>query len=130
SFYTAGVGLVWRLDGPTVYGGNAQSAAAAAARLGAERQRLASRDQIFNDWQRLTTAMEKVTAARAQVESAQRAAEVSRERYSAGAATQIEVIQAERDLFGAEVNHIQARTELASSHVALRISTGMSLNVE
>jgi hypothetical protein len=38
--------------------------------------------------------------------------------------------QSERELFSAEVNQIQARTELASSHVALQISSGLPLNVE
>ena len=44
-------------------------------------------------------------------------------------ATQIDVIQAERDLFSAEVNQIQARTELASSRVSLRLSAGLPLQL-
>jgi outer membrane protein TolC len=127
--YTFGVGLVWRLDGPTVFNIKAQAAQASAARLQAEKQRLAARDQVHTDWRRLTAAVEKVTAAQAQVQAAQRAAQVARDRYVAGAATQIDVIQSERDLFGAEVNQIQARTELASSHVSLRISAGLPLQL-
>lgn len=128
--YTAGLGLLWRLDGPTYFGTRVQGANANIASLGAERQRLASRDQTHNDWQRLNAAIEKVTAAEAQVTSARRAAQVARDRYAAGAATQIDVIQAERDLFSADVNHIQARTELASSHVSLRLSAGLPLRIE
>lgn len=129
-FYAAGLGLVWRLDGPTLFGMSVQGSVARTATLGAEYQRLVSRDQVHSDWQRLTASVEKVTAAQAQVEAARRAADVAKERYTVGAATQIDVIQAERDLFAAEVGHVQARTELASSHVALRISAGLPLQVE
>ena len=128
--YSAGVGLLWRLDGPTLFNMSVQGGNAAIARLAHQRQRLASRDQLHSDWQRLTAAIEKVQAARAQVESAQRAAQVAKDRYDVGATTQLELIQTERDLFSAEVNQIQARTELASSHVALRISAGVPLQVE
>jgi len=128
--YTAGIGLLWRLDASTFLNMSSQGSQAQLARLGAERQRLGSRDQIHADWQRLNAAIQKVTAARTQVETAQRAAQMARDRYAAGAATQIDVIQSERDLFGAEVNQIQARTELASSHIALRISAGLPLNVD
>jgi outer membrane protein TolC len=128
--YTAGVGLFWRLDAPSAYATSVQSSQHRIARLVAERQRVAARDQVHNDWRRLQAAMEKVTAAQAQVEAAHKAAEVARDRYAAGAATQLDVIQVERDLFSAEVNQIQARTELASSHVSLRISAGLPLKLD
>lgn len=126
----AGVGLVWRLDTATFYGFQAADSSAAVARLASERQKLASRDQVHADYERLTAAIEKVSAAQAQVEAAQRAAQVARDRYAVGAATQIDVIQSERDLFTAEVNQIQARTELVSSRVSLRISAGLPLQLE
>ncbi len=125
SSYTAGLGLAWRLDTPTLFNMSVQSSNSAIASLAAERQRLGSRDQIHNDWQRLNAAIGKLAAARTQVESAQRATKLAQDRYAAGAATQLDVIQAERDLFSAEVNHIQSRTELASSRVSLRLSAGL-----
>ncbi|HZA52345.1 MAG TPA: TolC family protein, partial [Myxococcaceae bacterium] len=128
--YAAGIGLTWRLDGPTIFAPSVQGAQQRIAVLGAERQRVAARDQIHNDWRRLQASMEKVTAAGAQVEAAQKAAQVARDRYDAGAATQLEVIQAERDLFAAEVNQIQSRSELASSHSSLRISAGIPLQLD
>ncbi|MDQ3264138.1 MAG: TolC family protein [Myxococcota bacterium] len=128
--WTAGVGLVWRLDAATFFGWDAQDAQGQIARLAAQRQKNASRDQVYGDWQRLSAAIKKVTAAKAQVEAAERAAQVARDRYDAGAATQLEVIQSERDLFSAEVNHIQSRTELASTHVGLRLSAGLPLKLE
>ena len=130
NIYGAGLGLTWRLDGPMVFGTSASASQHSIAELGAERLRVAARDLIHNEWRRLQAAMEKVTAARAQVESAQKAAQVARDRYAVGASTQIDVISAERDLFSAEVNQIQSRTDLASSHVSLRIAAGLPLKVD
>lgn len=125
--WTTGLVLGWRGDVPTWFAGNAARSGADVAALVVDRQRLSARDQLFADWQRLTTAVQKLTSAAAQVEAARRAAQLIRDRYEVGAATQTDVIQAERDLFGAEVNQIQARAELASAHVALRISAGLPL---
>ncbi len=130
ALYTAGIGLVWRLDATTFFNMKLQSQQADIAQLGIERQTLATRDRIHSDWQRLNTAIEKVGSAKSQVEAATRAAKIARDRYDAGAATQIDVIQAERDLFGSEVNLIQARTELASSHVSLRVSAKLPLDID
>jgi len=128
--WNGGLAATWRLDGPTVAGFKVQSAIESTASLAAERARLVARDQIHSDWQRLNAALQKIEAAKAQMQAAERAAQVARDRYAAGAATQIDVIQAERDLFGAEVSQIQARTELASARVALKISAGLPLQVE
>jgi transketolase len=46
-----------------------------------------------------TAALLKVEAADAQVQAATKAQQVARDRYNAGAATQVDVIQADRDLF-------------------------------
>jgi outer membrane protein TolC len=124
------VTLTWRLDLPSVAGIDVASANEAVAALTSERARLQAADQIHADWQRLTAALTKIEAARAQVQSAQKAAEMARDRYAVGLTTQVDVIQAERDLFGAEVAQIQARTEAASARVSLRISAGLPLGVD
>lgn len=126
--YNFGIGLQWRLDVPTFMGMQALSAAQQTALLASERARLMARDQLFGDSKRLEAALVKVEASRAQVEAAQRAAQVARDRYAAGAATQVDVIQAERDVFGAEVGQIQARTELGTAHAAVRLSAGLPLS--
>jgi outer membrane protein TolC len=122
--YTDGVAFTWRLDGPTLTGMGVQAHASAAARLAAEKARVTARDQIHSDWQRFNAGLQKVEAAESQVQAATRALQVARDKYAVGAATQVEVIQAERDLFSAEVGQIQARTELASARASLRISAG------
>jgi outer membrane protein TolC len=125
--YNAGLNLVWRLDVPTFMGMQAQAANESAAVLAGERARLQAKDQINSDWQRLTAALIKIDAASAQVDAAQRATQVARDRYAVGAATQVDVIQAERDVFSAEVSQIQARTELATARASLRISAALPL---
>ncbi|MBX7115608.1 MAG: TolC family protein [Myxococcaceae bacterium] len=125
--YNAGLNLTWRLEVQAVMAMDAQSHAHTTALLASERTRLAARDLIYSDWQRLKAALIKVQAAQAQVEAARRADQVAHDRYAVGAATQIDVIQAERDLFGAEVGQIQARTELASARLSLRLSSGRPL---
>jgi outer membrane protein TolC len=129
SNWNYGATLSWRLDAPTVMGLGVARSQEATAALAAERARLIARDQIHNDWQRLNASLQKIESAKAQVEAAQRAAQVARDRYAAGAATQIDVIQAERDLFGAEVAMIQARTDLGSARLSLRISSGQPLGL-
>jgi outer membrane protein TolC len=125
SLYNAGLNFSWRLDVPAVQALRAQRSLTVTAELNAEKARLAARDQVHSDWQQVHAAVTKVRAAGAQVTAAQRATSLAHERYEAGVANQIDVIQAERDLFAAEVNHIQARGELASAREALRLSAGL-----
>ena len=130
AIYAGGVGLVWRLDPAFVSNMSAVYAGAAAARLGAEKARQQSRDQIHQDWNRLEAARQKAQLVQAQVTAAARASQVAKDRYAVGAATQLEVIYAERDVFGAEVAQIQAMTELATARAALLLSAGLPLNEE
>ncbi|MDP1921252.1 MAG: TolC family protein [Myxococcales bacterium] len=125
--YNAGIGLQWRLDVPTFQNMSVQSSAESTAKLAAERTRLQARDAIFQDWNRLEAARQKADLVVAQVTAAQRASQVAKDRYAVGAATQVDVIQAERDVFSAEVSQIQARTELATARASLRLSAGMPL---
>ncbi len=128
AIYSGGVGLTWRIDVPTFQNMSVQDSAEATARLAAEKARLNARDQVFQDWNRLEAARTKADLVKAQVAAAQRATQVAKDRYSAGAATQIEVIQAERDVFLAEVAEIQARTELAIARAGLKLSAGIPLS--
>lgn len=128
--YSFGLSVMWRLDAPTFMGLEGARATESMALLAAERTRIMARDQVHSDWQRLKAALIKVEAAAAQSQAASRAAQVARDRYAVGAATQVDVIQAERDLFGAEVSQIQARTELASARASLHLSAGLPLGVE
>ncbi len=122
-----GVNLTWRLDVPTFMGMQVQSQNLSLTELAAERTRNTARDQIFADWQRQKLAITKVNLSKAQTEATQRAAQSARDRYAVGASTQLEVIFAERDVFGAEFVQIQARVDLAAARMGLKISAALPL---
>jgi len=128
--FNLGVNLTWRLDGPTILSHRGQTANVAMASLALEKVRMAAKDQINSDYQTLTAALIKVKAAEAQVQAAGRARTVAATRYEVGATTQIDLIQADRDLFGAEVQHIQAKSDLASARVAVKLSAGLPIELE
>jgi outer membrane protein TolC len=128
SLYMAGVNLTWRLDIAAPYGVKAASAGVQAARMGVEKARRAVQEQVFQDWQRLDAARVKVQASALQKEAAVKAAKMARERYAVGVATQVDVIQAERDMFASEVACIQSRAELATARYGVRLSAGLPWN--
>jgi outer membrane protein len=118
--------LAWRLDATLAPSVRAQHAAAAISSIRAERAERAAQDSIFQAWHQVRAAIEKSRAARAQVTASQTAADLARDRYSVGAATQLEVVQAQQEAFRAEVSRIQADTDLAYARAALRASSGQS----
>jgi outer membrane protein TolC len=125
--WNTGVNLTWRIDAPTFQNMKSQAAVHEMAVLSAERARLLAKDQLYNDAKKLEGARFKVQSAQAQVEAARRASQVAKDRFAAGAGTQFDVMQAERDLFGAEVGQIQAKTELASYRALLKLSANLPL---
>ncbi len=130
TLYNAGVNFAWRLDVPAVHTLRAQRSNAVTAELNAEKSHSTVRDQLHADWLRVRSALTKVKSAQAQVVSAKRASALAHERYAAGVATQLDVIQAERDVFSAELAHIQARGDLANARAALRLSAGLPVVAE
>ena len=127
ALYNAGITFNWRLDVPAVAGLRMVRAGQETALIAAERARRQAADQLHGDWQKTRAALKKVAAARAQVTAARRASSLAHERNLAGVATQLDVIQSERDLFAAELGDIQASAELASARALLAISAGEPL---
>lgn len=124
AFYNAGLTFNWRLDAPAVAGLRSVSSSEESKFISAERARRQAADQLHSDWQDTKAAVKKLEAARAQVKAARRASSLAQERNLAGVASQLDVIQAERDLFTAELSDIQAAAELASARALLAISAG------
>jgi outer membrane protein TolC len=116
--------LAWRLDASLPAAVRAQHAAAAAQAVRTERAQRVVQDAIFQAWHAVATSIQKSRAARMQVGASRLAAELARDRYSVGAATQLEVIQAQQEAFGAEVARVQADTDLAYARASLRASAG------
>jgi outer membrane protein TolC len=130
ALYNAGITFNWRLDAPAVAGLRSVNSGEESTLISAQRARRQAADQLHSDWQNTRAAVKKLAAARAQVKAARRASSLAHERNLAGVASQLDVIQAERDLFAAELSDIQASAELASARALLAISAGDSLEGE
>lgn len=125
--YQGVVALAWSFDLTTAANIRAQAALADAAAAREERTRLAARDAIHRSWRAVHTAIARSRSARAELEASARAAELARDRYAVGAATQLDLLQAQRDAFGAGVARAQADADLANARAQLRIAAGNSL---
>ena len=64
------------------------------------------------------------------MEAAAAAAQLARDRYEGGIATQLDVLQATQDLFRADVGRIQADADVAYARAALRLDSGLSIGAD
>jgi outer membrane protein TolC len=116
----------WAFDGTTIANIRARDAAAEVARARADRARDVARDQIHAAFHRARAEVVKTKAARAQLDASILAASLSRERYTAGTATLLDVITADRDAFAAEVALIRADADRSYARVLLELAVGRS----
>jgi outer membrane protein len=123
--WAAGITATWQLDFGRPASINTRAAAAERARIGLEQVQQQVETQIFEAWQRVATARARAEAAQAALVATRRAADDARARFDTGAATQLDVIQTERDLFQAEVSSIQAIADLRVARAVLRIRSGI-----
>jgi outer membrane protein TolC len=111
----------WQLDATVPAGVRAQRAAAMAVVARGDKTRRDVEDSIFNDWHQVRVSIDVARSARAQVAASAAAADLARDRYQGGIATQLDVLQAKQDLFRADVSRIQADADLAFARVSLRL---------
>lgn len=123
--YAIGVQAQWQLDFARPAQIATRAAAADIASIQLERAIQQTETGIFEAYQRVEAARARAAAAAAAVTATARAVDDARVRFDAGAGTQLDLIQAERDLFQAEVSHIQALADLHVAHAALRIRSGL-----
>ena len=126
-FWQAGLTASWTFD--LTYVGNIRSSdAAAEATLAAEeRTRLAAGDAIHRYWQSVVAGIAQSQSARAGRDAAAHASDQARVQYMAGSATQLDLLQAQRDAFSAEVTRIRTDANLLNARAQLRIASGWSL---
>jgi outer membrane protein TolC len=124
SAYTLQAVLAWRLDYGTYATAQAQASAADVQKVRAERSRRTTEDSIFEAHQRVGASISKSASARAQSDAANKAEQLARSRYLAGALTQLDVTQSQRDAFQAQAARIQADADLAYARVLLRVVAG------
>ncbi|HEY3252561.1 MAG TPA: TolC family protein, partial [Polyangiaceae bacterium] len=108
----------------------AQASALDAQKVRSERARRGVEDDIFGAWERVRTGIVKSASARVQAEAAVRAEELALARYQAGALTQLDVTQSQRDAFQAQASRIQADADLLYSRVLLRLAAGKAPHVQ
>ncbi len=123
--WQAGVGFTWQFDLTTIANMRSQDAFADAARAREQRARLAARDAIYRFWQTVHSDIATSRSARAQAKATAHAARLAADRYQAGAATQLDLLQAERDAYAADVARIQSDADLANARNQLRLATGI-----
>jgi outer membrane protein TolC len=128
--YQAAVTATWSFDLTNIADIRAQVAAVDAARARELRAVLSSRDSIHREWSTIVAAIARSRSARAGLEAARHAAAQARERYRAGTITQLDLLQAQRDAFNAEVSRIQSDADLVNARAQLRLSSGHSLLTE
>ena len=115
--YQAAVTATWSFDLTNIADIRAQEAAVDAARARELRTVLSSRDSIHREWNTIVAGLE----------AARHAAAQARERYRAGTITQLDLLQAQRDAFNAEVSRIQSDADVVNARAQLRLTTGHSL---
>lgn len=125
--WQAAVAFTWALDLTSSANIHSQNAVAEAARARGLRARHLARDAIHRQWETVAAAIARGRSARAGRAAAAHAAEQARDRYQAGAITHLELIQAQRDLFAADVSRIQADADLINARAQLRLAAGSTL---
>jgi outer membrane protein TolC len=125
--YTLSLTASWRFDFGLAPSQKAQEAALEGALAREEKSRRGAADQVHEAWHRVRAGLARSRAARAQASAAEQASRLASERYAAGAATQLDVIQAQRDAFSARVGLAQADADLAAARALLRLSAGRPL---
>ncbi len=123
-YWTASVAATWTIDPANYFTAKAQSSARTAAEVREKRAEQQARDTLHASWQDVRADVARARAAKAEAEASARAATLARERYQAGAATQLDVQQAERDAFNSEVSRIGAQADLAYARAAVRLDSG------
>jgi outer membrane protein TolC len=126
--YTLSATLSYRFDLNTVAQSNITKAAADGIAAQAEGTRRGAEDAIVEAWHRVAANIAKSRAARAQLHATDSAARLTQDRYVIGASTQLDVTQAQRDAFSADVSRIQADLDLVSSRAILRLASGDALS--
>jgi outer membrane protein TolC len=117
----------WAFDLTFVANIRSSNAAAGAARAREQRARLNAGDAIHRYWQTVLANIAQSLSARAGRDASVHAAEQARVQYRAGTATQLDLLQAQRDAFRAEVTRIQDDANLLNARAQLRLSAGRSL---
>lgn len=124
---SASLNLAWRFDLAVIPQLRAARTQAALAQVRVDRARQQAHDQVHNAWHQVKAALAKARSARVERDTSRVAHSQARQRYEAGTGLFLEVTQAERDAFSAQISLIQANADLAYARIALRLASGRDL---
>lgn len=127
STYNLQLVAAWKLDLSAYSAADAQMAQAEQTQIQTERISRNISDGVFEAYQRVQSGIARCRSARAKLGAASRAAQLSVDRFSVGAATQLDVTLAQREAFLARAASIQANSDLAYARSALRLASGLSV---
>lgn len=127
AIFTATLNLTWRLDLAVLSQADSARATLAVNEVKTSRAERAQADDLANGWAYVTAEIAACRAARAEAEANRLAATLAKEKYGAGTALQLDVLQADRQAFQSEVATIQADADLKYARAALRLAAGRSL---
>ena len=124
--WNVGVTMDWLLLDLGTRAGETRKAKAEVLRATAllESTRASVRDDVHAAWLDLDAARSRLDAAALGADVAKQAADEMRTRFAAGTATQLDVIQTDRDLLSAEVERIRAEADLAVARLSLQRAVG------
>lgn len=125
--YQIGLRASLRLDFGIPARSRAASATVDSLDVAAERARAEAENAIASAWGAVESSRQRVVASRASSSAADRAVRVAQAGREAGTVTQLELDQAERDAFEAEVAVIQAEATLEASRAQLYLVSGREL---
>ena len=124
NFWAAQLSLSWNFDLTTVAAMRSSSAAAAAdARL--HQAVLDTHDTLYRCFRTVQSCIERCRSARAQARLSAEAAVLAKDRYTEGKATQLDLLQADRDAFAGQVTQIQADADLKNARAQLGFAQGL-----
>lgn len=129
-YYAVGVTARWRLDADVFSEASVQDANARIALAQARRVRENNLGNVQDTWIQIEALRARCAAAEAQFTAAERASRFARDRYTGGTATQLEVVQADRDRFAADVARVQAWADLAYARSDLRLLTHVAMGAQ
>ncbi len=124
---SASLNLGWRFDLAVIPQLRAARVQAELAGVRVDRARQLAHDQIHRAWHQVRAALARARAARSERDTSRAAFKQAHQRYEAGTGIFLEVTQAERDAFSAQISLIQANADLAHARIALRLAAGRDL---
>ena len=125
--WVAKANLSWQFDASLTPTQRAQAHASRTARVRSEQVARQAADAVYEDWARVRANQAQSRAARVQVRATKLAETLALDKSAAGVVTQLDVVQARRDAFAAEVNRIQADANLLYYRTLLRLDCASSV---